>query len=59
MAAVHHSTLTKEIRTKLGLWDGKDNCLAPLTEAQKNSIAELTAVSSNRAIPSQVGMESR
>ncbi|XP_020896480.1 conserved oligomeric Golgi complex subunit 3 [Exaiptasia diaphana] len=57
MAAVHHSTLSKEIREKLSLWDGKENCLAPLTEAQKNSVAELTAVSSNRAIPSELPVD--
>lgn len=54
MAAVHHSTLTKEIREKLSLWEGKETCLAPLTEAQKNSVAELTAVSSNRVLPTEV-----
>jgi len=57
MAAVHHSSLSKEIRERLGLWDGKENCLAPLTEAQKNSVAELTAVSSSRALPSEVSYD--
>ncbi|XP_031565571.1 conserved oligomeric Golgi complex subunit 3-like [Actinia tenebrosa] len=53
MAALH-STLTKEIRDKLGLWDAKHGCLSPLSGTQKNSVVELTAISSNRPLPSEM-----
>ncbi|EDO40929.1 predicted protein [Nematostella vectensis] len=54
MAAVHHSTLPKEVRDNLSFWEGKETNLAPLTDRQKDSALELSALSTRREIPDEV-----
>lgn len=50
------ASYAKDVRERLTLWDAKENCLSPLTDKEKDSILILTAYSSNRSIPSEVGM---
>ncbi|XP_032237953.2 conserved oligomeric Golgi complex subunit 3 [Nematostella vectensis] len=54
MAAVHHSTLPKEVRDNLSFWEGKETNLAPLTDRQKDSALELSALSTRREIPDEL-----
>lgn len=49
----------KVLREKLGSWEAKTTPRAPLSEKQKDSFMELTAVASNRALPKEVCAGSR
>ena len=54
---VHNmASFTKDVQERLTLWDAKENCISPLTDKEKDSILLLTAYSSNRSIPSEVGV---
>ena len=46
----------KDVRERLTFWDGKENCLSPLTDKEKDSVLLLSAHSSNRSLPSGVSL---
>ena len=47
----------KVIREKLTSWDAKTGPAAPLSDKQKDSFMDLTALSANRPIPLEVGLQ--
>lgn len=47
----------KLLRDKLSAWEGKTSPLAPLTEKQRDTIMELTTLSSSRPLPIEVRLK--
>ena len=44
----------KGLREKLSSWDQKSNPKAPLSDKQKDGFMELTTLSANRPLPTEV-----
>jgi hypothetical protein len=44
----------KTLRDRLSAWDAKTDAKAPLTERQKDGFIELTTLSANRPLPTEV-----
>jgi len=51
-----NSSGVRNLRDRLTAWDAKTDAKAPLTDKQKDGFIELTTLSANRPLPSEVAI---
>ena len=48
----------KKLRENTSKWDASGECIAPLTQNQRDTVLELTSMTSKRSMPAQVSKTS-
>ena len=48
----------KKLRENTSKWDASGECIAPLTQNQRDTVLELTSMTSKRSMPTQVSKTS-